>query len=179
MWLYRKTPYAAGLWFALIGNQTTVYALKGLFTRQRPDFGVYRELTASFPSGHSAASVAFYGYVASLLILQGFRPRPLIAAGGALAIGMIGASRLILGEHYLSDVMGGYLFGAVWVWLGLWLGDHLQRSATDTALTTPWRRQTTWAIVLCTGVAIWFTVVAYTFDLGPPATSWPQIGGHP
>ena len=58
LWLHYRTCYIAGLWLAFIGNQTTVSILKAVFSRTRPEFGVYREFTASFPSGHSAASFA-------------------------------------------------------------------------------------------------------------------------
>jgi membrane-associated phospholipid phosphatase len=72
----------------------------------------------SFPSGHSLNS--FICYTALLLVfLPALRPawrRPALIAGGAL-VALIGFSRLALGVHFVSDVIGGWSLGAAWVGL--------------------------------------------------------------
>ena len=95
-------------------------ALKELATRARPDaaLALVDESGYSFPSGHAAFAVAFYGALIYLLSYWGAFPRrPLMrwAIQGALflLILVIGGSRVYLGVHWPSDVLGGYLFGGL------------------------------------------------------------------
>jgi membrane-associated phospholipid phosphatase len=90
--------------------------LKDLIDRVRPEFNpVAATLNPSFPSGHSAAAAAFFGAVA-LLMSRG-RPakqRSIIAGvAAAVAVG-VACSRVLLGVHWLTDVVAGVLFG--WAW---------------------------------------------------------------
>ena len=110
-----------GLWLTLAGNQITVTLLKNLFARPRPDHAVYLETSFSFPSGHAAVSVAFYGFIAFILLRERILRLPMALLFGLGAAGLIGASRLYLGVHYLSDVLNGYLVGAMWLALGIGL----------------------------------------------------------
>ncbi len=90
-------------------------AFKAVFARPRPAvWFVHHEQSFSYASGHATLALTFYGfwaYVAwrSSLPLAG---RSAIVALLALWIGAIGWSRLALGAHYASDVLGGYLLGA-------------------------------------------------------------------
>jgi undecaprenyl-diphosphatase len=72
----------------------------------------------SFPSGHALGSSIVYG--ALLLVFVPALPRrartPVIA-GLAVLIGLIGFSRLALGVHFLSDVVGGWCLAASWLGL--------------------------------------------------------------
>lgn len=69
----------------------------------------------SFPSGHANMAISFYGVLALLLARQtvGWRRWALITLGIILAL-LIGFSRLSLGVHYPSDVLGGYLLASFW-----------------------------------------------------------------
>jgi len=80
--------------------------------------------TSSFPSGHSASSMIFYLTVALLLTHRG-RWRHLAAAGAVLMAVLIGLSRVMLGVHWPSDVIGGWVFGLLWVLLTLRIAEHL------------------------------------------------------
>jgi undecaprenyl-diphosphatase len=71
----------------------------------------------SFPSGHSLAAFCFYGALAALLTAR-LRSRwlsALVWASAVVIIVAVGFSRLYLGVHYLSDIVGGYATGFVWV----------------------------------------------------------------
>lgn len=88
--------------------------LKWYFKRERPDIlPVILEKGYSFPSGHSMGSLLFYGSLAYLLvhILQGTWAKILSFLGLILLILLIGTSRIYLGVHYPTDVVGGYSIG--------------------------------------------------------------------
>jgi len=99
----------------LVGPLNTL--LKHLFGRVRPDFaeGGARLTSLSYPSGHSSG-IATLVTVALILAwpLLARRARHLaLAAGVALAV-VVGLTRLWLGVHFLSDVLGGWALGVGW-----------------------------------------------------------------
>jgi undecaprenyl-diphosphatase len=110
----------AAIWLlATLGGATVlVLGLKFAFHRPRPVpfFGAVPH-TFSFPSGHSLFSFCFYGVLAGLLAARvESRPlRILIWTLAATLVLSIGLSRIYLGVHYPSDVLAGYLAGAIWV----------------------------------------------------------------
>lgn len=70
----------------------------------------------SFPSGHAMASTVGYGLL--LLVLLPAVPRrwrPAAIAGTVLLVSTIGFSRLALGVHYITDVLGGFVLGLAWL----------------------------------------------------------------
>jgi len=96
--------------------------------RVRPDAEPHLVVvkTSSFPSGHAASSMVFYLTLA-LVLTQGTRwsrPAALLAILLSLAIG---TSRVMLGVHWPSDVVGGWAFGMLWVLLTLRLAERLDR----------------------------------------------------
>lgn len=102
--------------------------IKSLVQRPRPvGFRLAAETGFSFPSGHSMAAMAFYG----LLIWLIWRyetdrsRRNLFTALFALIILMIGVSRIYLGVHYASDVLGGFCASIIWLALFTRLGAPL------------------------------------------------------
>jgi len=103
---------------------------KVAFHRQRPPWvGVYTETSFSFPSGHAAMAAAFYGFAVYFLWRRtatwGRRLNILFA--GVFIIAAIGFSRLYLGVHFLSDVVGGYLLGLLWLIIGICMTElHLR-----------------------------------------------------
>jgi len=126
MWLGKHPHYIIALWAVLIGNQVTVTAMKNIFARPRPELAVFTEHSLSFPSGHSAVSVACFGLLTYIIIRERYLPALLAGAIGLTMIGLIGLSRIYLVEHYFSDVVNGYLVGALWALLGIWLAELLQ-----------------------------------------------------
>ena len=95
-------------------------ALKELAARPRPDaaLALVEETGYAFPSGHAVFVAAFYGALIYLLShWAAFSDRPTLrrAIQGVLALFIlaIGASRVYLGAHWPSDVIGGFLFGGL------------------------------------------------------------------
>lgn len=91
--------------------------LKYWFGRSRP---MGEALTVasgfSFPSGHAMLSMAFYGFLAYLLISYGKNIWGYLGATTlCLLIFMIGFSRVYLNVHYASDVLAGFLFGLIFL----------------------------------------------------------------
>lgn len=92
--------------------------LKVLVRRRRPQgFRLVEAPGLSFPSGHSMAAMAFYGY--GIWLTQsaagGFSFGLLITVVLACAIFAIGVSRIYLGVHYASDVLGGFCLASAWL----------------------------------------------------------------
>src|SRR5262245_28059073 len=118
--LRRRWVVLGGWAAALVGGGVLDGVLKLVFRRQRPETAMdfLSKMSWSFPSGHSMGSLVTYGMLAYLLVLA-FKGRHhlQIAAmtGAVLLIGAIGFSRLYLGVHYFSDVLGGYSAGALWL----------------------------------------------------------------
>lgn len=92
--------------------------LKNLFRRDRPDIHrLAEEYSYSFPSGHSMGAFALYGILAYLLWRM-IRPTGLRILSLALCVLLtlsIGLSRVYLGVHYPSDVLGGYIASGAWL----------------------------------------------------------------
>jgi undecaprenyl-diphosphatase len=74
--------------------------------------------TSSFPSGHATSSMIFYLTMA-LALTAGTRWHRAAAAGTIVLSLLIGTSRVMLGVHWPSDVIGGWAFGLLWVLLTL------------------------------------------------------------
>ena len=92
--------------------------IKFIMQRPRPtEFRIIEETGYSFPSGHSMVSLAFYGYLIYLIykyINNKHLKRTLIILLSVL-ICIIGVSRIYLGVHYTSDVLGGFLISLAYL----------------------------------------------------------------
>jgi membrane-associated phospholipid phosphatase len=102
--------------------------IQGMVDRPRPSplfvHITKQKRSKSFPSGHVAASLDFWGWLFSLgmMLSKGSRPwqRGLLGLP-ALCVVLVGPSRIYLGDHWSTDVLGGYLFGGGWLGVSLWL----------------------------------------------------------
>jgi undecaprenyl-diphosphatase len=101
------------------GDMILTTALKIFDHQPRPQLyhspGYPTPSSYSFPSGHAAIAVGFWGLMCLLaaMELRGWRRWGLMATGAILAL-LIGFSRVYLGVHYPSDVLGGYLLATFW-----------------------------------------------------------------
>jgi len=92
--------------------------LKMLYRRDRPDLHrIIEETGFSFPSGHSMASFTLYTMITYLLWrhIRSRRGRTVLIILASFMILMIGMSRVYLGVHFPSDLIGGYLISSCWV----------------------------------------------------------------
>ena len=111
---------------AVGGGALLNLALKHLFHRQRPvlENPLVTLSSYGFPSGHTMGATIFYGVLA-LIVAHSIRSWPrrvLIGGGAALAIALVGASRIYLGAHYFTDVIGAIAVGLAWLafcWTGV------------------------------------------------------------
>jgi len=117
---------AASMAGSLVLNQS----LKLIFQRPRPQLAWAQvQPEYSFPSGHAMNSIVFYVAVALIVWVLWGRRAGLIATVLAIVLALlIGTSRIYLGYHYFTDVVGGFLAGAAWLIIvasaldgGLWL----------------------------------------------------------
>lgn len=94
--------------------------LKNMISRDRPNILPIIEASGySFPSGHSMGSLIFYGSAAFVIVY--FTKESLTKWGSVLALSIfissIGVSRIYLGVHYPTDVIGGFAMGIAWLFI--------------------------------------------------------------
>jgi membrane protein DedA with SNARE-associated domain/membrane-associated phospholipid phosphatase len=121
LWLaWKRAWHTAAFWLvAVAGASALNTAIKVTLHRARPDELLYSGWSAfSFPSGHSTTNLVLYGFLA-VLVARELRPAPRlsVALGALILVFLIAVSRLYLGAHWFSDVVGGAAFGSVWLML--------------------------------------------------------------
>lgn len=133
----RKERMVLAIWFpALLGAHVLNATLKWAVHRDRPVFDLKfaMESTYSFPSGHALGAILGYGLIGYALwrLLHTMRARISITILLSCLVIAIGYSRLYLGVHYFSDVIGGYAVGGAWLaacLTGLVVARHQERNA--------------------------------------------------
>jgi membrane-associated phospholipid phosphatase len=119
-WLLRRRLPRLATFVAVtaIGSSLLNLSIKTAIARTRPDLpdALIVEPGKSFPSGHTQAAIVGYG-----ILLLAFLPvirrryRPWVIAASVTLVVLIGFSRIALGAHYLSDVIGAALIGSAWL----------------------------------------------------------------
>ena len=120
LWLFRgRFTRGAILFFGTALSAILVEILKGVFQRDRPPFSNIYD-SYSFPSGHALSSTVFFGLLAWSFGLD-FPARRKVFGGMAAASAVgVGCSRIYLGVHWPTDVIGGIVMGILfmkgWLW---------------------------------------------------------------
>ncbi len=125
----------------MISTSLATTGVKLLYGRSRPTWQdpVGKLISKSFPSGHASSSAALAGVLmvlAVMLVRKAFWRRAIYVGAVLLAL-VVGADRVLLGRHYPTDVIGGYLLGACVVLLWLSFFDPQPRSRADAADPLP------------------------------------------
>jgi undecaprenyl-diphosphatase len=132
--LLRKPSLAALMLVAGAGGVGLNAALKLLFGRARPEVvpHLVQVDSASFPSGHSLLSAAVYLTI-GVVVARAVHGRALqvyVVAVAALLTLLVGATRVMLGVHYPTDVVAGWLAGGLWALVCGVIARVLQRRGT-------------------------------------------------
>jgi undecaprenyl-diphosphatase len=109
--------------FAILSSFTAMWVLntliKEILQRERPSLQHLVEAGGySFPSGHAMISMGFFGMIFAIWAMERkIRGRSLFlpCVLGALLILLIGLSRVYLGVHFPTDIVGGYIAGIIWL----------------------------------------------------------------
>lgn len=113
--------------------------LKSVFDRSRPprDFADHVLPSLSFPSGHASMSALVFLTLGALFATTrvAYRERIYIVSTAAVLAGLVGLSRVMLGVHWATDVLGGWAFGAGWAMIWLLLA---RRFARDDPVRRKW-----------------------------------------
>ena len=152
----RRRWRTLGYWLAATGvAEIFVWMLKYTLGRTRPH-NIYAGVEQfSFPSGHTTLSIVAYGFLAFLLSRgKSDRGKIVITLLAAVAITLIAFSRLYLGVHWFSDILGGMSLGLAWVaLLSIAYIHHL-----------PHERVRTWPLVLVLVTTLGLTGGFYAGD---------------
>lgn len=124
-------------------SATMNQVLKIVSARPRPTSDLINIVTLvqhnSFPSGHTVFFVVFFGFLLFLIYVLRVPslPRRILLFMFSAFILLIGVSRIYLGAHWLSDIVGGYLIGSLWLMLMIKVYERVKvRQALDDSLST-------------------------------------------
>jgi undecaprenyl-diphosphatase len=138
--MQRKRLSALLLVVGLAGGVVLSEGLKAVFERERPplEYQTVETLNASFPSGHALLSTVFY-LTLGVMLTRAFSQRRLKAY--ALGVGvtvalLVGATRIYLGAHWMTDVIAGWCVGAAWA-MALWLVAYAAQRVAARNRTSP------------------------------------------
>jgi len=116
--LARELAVAWLVIIAVLGGLALNNILKLAFARRRPTFTAHvtRFYTTSFPSGHATLSAITYLTIGTLLAQThpAFATSLCFISFAALLTMFVGISRIYLGVHYPTDILGGWCVGAAW-----------------------------------------------------------------
>ena len=131
LWRRRLRHWVFTLLVIVYGGMLLNFWLKAVFQRARPHFEdpVLVVSNYSFPSGHAMAATVFYGTLCAIVITQmrDWKWRVLSIIVAVLLTALVGFTRIYLGVHYLSDVLGAMAEGAAWLALCLTATETMRR----------------------------------------------------
>ncbi len=110
---YKNKRYGLFMSINLVTITLLQLILKSIFARSRPvDINLIEETGYSFPSGHSLTVMAFYGFIIYLIYISKLNKKSKIIYISlfSLIILVVGLSRIYLGVHFFTDVLGAFTF---------------------------------------------------------------------
>lgn len=123
LWLRRQKYWLAAVWLTVYGGMLLNWMLKLVFQRARPSFAepILTLTGYSFPSGHTMMATTLYGILGLYALSKtgSNRGRIVVMLVPSAMIALVGFSRIYLGAHYLSDVLGAMAEGLAWMSLCL------------------------------------------------------------
>jgi len=121
LWYRKKKNQLLPFLASTLGAYAIVYLGKLLFARPRPPYSVYLESNYSFPSGHATMAMMLFGFLAYFIFenSKNKNAKALLIFLLGLIILLVGLSRIYLGVHYTSDVLGGWLLGSLWLLINI------------------------------------------------------------
>lgn len=129
LWWKRERARTIGLVATVLGGRIGIELIKLLVDRPRPSLEVHPVVvhSQSFPSGHAGNSMVTFLAIALFVVPQRWRgPAVGLAVTASLAMG---ATRPVLGVHWPSDVVAGWIYGAALALLAaLWLRRRIARN---------------------------------------------------
>ena len=137
LWLILRRRYFSALLLTggTLAGELLIYLFKLFFARTRPESPFIHLVMdlRGFPSAHAFVALVFYGLLVYMLLdtLKNLENRFYLVVGGSLLTLLIGFSRLYLGVHWFSDVLGGYALAAAWLSLLITAGELRRRLAGE------------------------------------------------
>lgn len=126
--------HALMLFGSVAGASLLTALLKEIIARPRPEFFPFAtEHGFSFPSGHVMFTLAFFGILVYFFIRRerSVFPKVLAIALLGLWVFLIGFSRVYLGVHWPSDVMGSVVIGGAWVAFAAWWAERAMKKERE------------------------------------------------
>ena len=168
-WVIRQRYILIGLLVATLGSTIFTFLSKLLFQRDRPVHILLFEQTDSFPSGHATITVALYGFLAytAIRFSRNFSQQVRIVVMTVFFSILVGLSRIVLNEHYLSDVLGGYLVGTLWLTVAISVTEWL-RASDRIDWQAEWsvaHLRLVWLSVVCVIIGSFIYALFYQFPL--------------
>ena len=127
-WVVRLRLAAIAIAFVCLTSSLINFAIKLIIARPRPAAPLVSVLQHaagnSFPSGHVMSYVAYWGllFTFSIVLFNSWRWwRVILLIISGLFVVLVGPSRIYLGDHWASDVLGAYLIEGLWLWFCLWV----------------------------------------------------------
>lgn len=137
--VFKRWKYVAQTTLVLLLASVSNMILKRFIDRARPGIEHLVSVeTLSYPSGHAMSAMAFYGFVAYLFYR--FKMNIVLKITAILLLIIlilsIGISRIYLGVHFPSDILGGYIAGFIWVVFCVLIFDMIEIFRRDPNTTT-------------------------------------------
>lgn len=127
LWLRQCPRRALALVAGVVVGRALVELQKYQIGRLRPDENPHLVMVynLSYPSGHATNAMLVYLTLA-LFLVENPRRRSWWIAAALLVAALVGLSRVVLGVHWPSDVVGGWAFGLAWAMVILWMAHRLE-----------------------------------------------------